>query len=101
MVIKRAIAENPALVAGELERVSRMQARLVTVVRQRSGQAVDERDPRVPAVVGAALACMLAAKQAWLATGRPPAFGGLLDEAMSVLNHRSCPIPLAELTIDH
>ncbi|GEM_PF-6321429 len=43
-------------------------------------------DPRPAAIVGAAFACMQAARQAWLASDRSEAFGSYLDAAMSPLH---------------
>jgi hypothetical protein len=42
-------------------------------------------DPRASAIVGAAFACLQAARASWFASGRVNTFEQMLDDAMNVL----------------
>ena len=97
LAIEKIIHEIPALSASELERISRVQGELAELVGARIGlQAFT--DPRPAVIAGAALTCVLAAKDVWMTTDRGRPFGALLDEAMGALkpvtsrsDHRSPP----------
>jgi AcrR family transcriptional regulator len=84
LAMERVIQGNPALTAGQLERVARTQDQLLDVVRDRTGRR-DPTDPRAAAIVGAALSCLIAAKSTWVDSNQGRAFGDLLDEAMGAL----------------
>ncbi|MFE9327542.1 TetR family transcriptional regulator [Nocardia sp. NPDC052278] len=88
LAMERTIRDNPALTAGELERISRIQRQLTEAVRLRSGRA-DPLDPEPEAVVGAALSCLIAAKAAWAQPNQRRRFADLLDSAMAALEPRS------------
>jgi AcrR family transcriptional regulator len=82
--MEKVIHDNPALSAGELERISRVQSELAALVGARTGRRT-ATDPRPTVVAGAALACVIAAKDVWITTDRGRPFGTLLDEAMGAL----------------
>ena len=84
LAMERIIQGNPALTAGQLERVSRTQAQLLDIVRERTG-GHGPTDPRAAAIVGAALSCLIAAKSAWVDSNQARPFGDLLDEAMAAV----------------
>ncbi|SHN39707.1 TetR family transcriptional regulator [Cryptosporangium aurantiacum] len=84
LAMEKVIHSNPALVAGELERISRVQNQLAEQI----GARLDQRsadDPRPAAIAGAALSCLIAAKNAWTGGGHTQPFGELLDQAMAAL----------------
>jgi hypothetical protein len=68
VAMERIVHADPALTAGQLQRVSQTQDQLVGIVRERIGSE-DTDDPRAPAIVGAALSCLIA-KIARCAAGR-------------------------------
>ncbi len=84
VAMERIIQSKPDLTAGQLERVSRTQAQLVDIVRERIGQQ-DSTDLRAAAIVGAALSCLIAAKTTWVDSNDARPFGDLLDEAMAAI----------------
>lgn len=84
LAMENVIHGNPALGAGELERISRVQGQLAELVSRRIGQR-SPADPRPAAIVGAALSCLVAAKNVWITSGQARLFGELLDEAMGAL----------------
>jgi hypothetical protein len=67
--MEQTIQANPALTAGQLERVSRTQDLLVDLVRERISRH-DPTDPRPAAIVGAALPCLIAAKTTWVVSDK-------------------------------
>jgi hypothetical protein len=69
------MVHDPALTAGQLQRVSQTQDQLVGIVRERIGWQ-DPNDPRALAIVGAALSCLIAAKTTWISNQARP-FGDL------------------------
>ncbi len=81
--MERIVRSTPALNAGYLEKLSRMQALLVDEVARRLGIDDPDADPRPKAIVGAAFACLTAAQTAYLDSDRERAFEEFLDEAMS------------------
>jgi AcrR family transcriptional regulator len=87
LAMEKVIQDNPVLGAGELERISRVQDRLARLVGPRIG-ARSVADPRPAAVAGAALTCLIAAKNVWIDSDRHQPFPALLDEAMAALNPR-------------
>ncbi|WP_082498809.1 MULTISPECIES: TetR family transcriptional regulator [unclassified Plantibacter] len=84
LAIELIIHDNPALSAGELERISRVQGDLAELVGERIGHRPGT-DPRATVIAGAALTCVVAAKDLWMTTDRGRPFGVLLDEAMGSL----------------
>lgn len=84
VAMERIIQGDPALTAGQLQRVSRTQDQLVGIVHERIGRQ-DPDDPRAPAIVGAALSCLIGAKTTWIVSNQARPFGDLLDEAMETI----------------
>ena len=82
--IEKVIEGNPALRAGELERVSRVQEQLAVLLRERTGRH-SPTDPGPDAITGAAFSCLLAAKATWISADPRPPFGELLDHAMAAM----------------
>jgi AcrR family transcriptional regulator len=85
LAIEKIINSNPALKAGELERISRVQDQLAALLRERTGRH-SPTDPGPAAITGAALACLLAAKATWITTEPRPPFRELLDHAMATMH---------------
>ncbi|MFI7166357.1 TetR family transcriptional regulator [Rhodococcus erythropolis] len=78
------VRSTPQLTARYLEKMQRVQELLIGRVGVRlRGQHTEPTDPQPAAVVGAAFACMQAARLAYLASDRSEPFGGYLDEAMA------------------
>lgn len=84
LAMEKIINGNPALSAGELERISRVQRELTTLLRERTGRH-SPADPGPAAITGAALSCLLAAKATWITADQRPPFGEVLDRAMAAL----------------
>jgi AcrR family transcriptional regulator len=84
LAMEKVICANPALSAGELERMARAQEQLADLIRDRMGRP-SPADPTPAAIAGAALSCLIAAKKTWIATSQSRPFGELLDEAMAAL----------------
>jgi len=82
--IEKILNSTPGLRAGELERISRVQDRLCVMVRARTGRN-SPSDPGPAAITGAALSCLIAAKDTWITSDPRPPFDGLLDRAMAAL----------------
>jgi len=86
------VRSTPQLYARYLEKMQRVQLLLIGRVAGRlneHGYALS--DPRPAAIVGAAFACMQAARQAWFASDRTQPFGSYLDTAMSAFQLGSIP----------
>lgn len=80
------VRSTPQLSAGYLEKMQRVQQLLIGRVATRIGSdEADDEDPRAPAIVGAAFACMQAARASWFASDRSGSFDQVLDEAMGIL----------------
>ena len=84
--IERLVSSASALHAAYLGRLDAVQDRIAAVLHDRAasageGPAVD--DPTLRALVGAAFACFTAARQAFLATGRP--FAETTDQLMTAV----------------
>ncbi len=84
LAMEKIIQGNPALSAGEIERMARVQEQLADFAGRRLG-CDPASDPRPAAIAGAALACLITAKNIWIATDRSEPFAGLLDQAMAAL----------------
>jgi len=82
--IEKILHDNPALRAGELERISRVQERLCVLLRERTGRQ-SPSDPGPAAITGAALSCLIAAKDIWITADPRPPFDAVLDTAMSAM----------------
>jgi AcrR family transcriptional regulator len=77
------VRRTPQLTARYLEKMQRVQEFLIGRVGARLRDwTAESNDPRPAAVVGAAFACMQAARQAYLASDRSTPFGDYLDAAM-------------------
>ncbi len=84
LAMEKVIKDNPVLGAGELERVARVQDQLATLLSARlTGDS--PADPRPAAITGAALSCLIAAKNIWIAGDQAEPFSVVLDQAMSAL----------------
>lgn len=84
LATEKIINDNPALKAGELERISRVQDQLADLLRERTGRR-SPADPGPAAITGAAFSCLLAAKATWITADPRPPFGELLDHAMAAV----------------
>ncbi|MBK4347692.1 TetR family transcriptional regulator [Lacisediminihabitans changchengi] len=81
--MERIVQSTPQLNARYLEKMQRVQEILVGRVAARlSHQAVSAPSPKPAAIVGAAFACMQAARVAWLQSDQTQPFGEYLDDAM-------------------
>lgn len=88
------VRSTPQLQAGYLEKMQRVQELLIGRVADRLTDASEmphERgtDPRPAAIVGAAFACMQAARTTWFASDQKRPFAEVLDEAMGIIDVRS------------
>jgi AcrR family transcriptional regulator len=82
--MERIVRGSAPLNARYLEKMQRVQELLVGRVATRlAGSETDPSDPRPAAIVGAAFACMQAARTAWLESNQQQPFGEYLDNAMS------------------
>jgi AcrR family transcriptional regulator len=80
------VRSTPQLNARYLEKLQRVQQLLVGRVAVRlTGTDADPGDPRPAAIVGAAFACMQAARGAYLASDQTAPFGTYLDQAMATV----------------
>lgn len=80
------VRSTPQLYARYLEKMQRVQELLIGRVALRlTDREYDPSDPRPAAIVGAAFACMQAARQAWFASDRSEEFGTYLDSAISTV----------------
>lgn len=85
--MERIVRTSPQLYARYLEKMQRVQEILIDRVAARVGSDhVSARDPRAAAIVGAAFACMQAARSAWLAGDQREPFDTVLDRAMSAVS---------------
>jgi AcrR family transcriptional regulator len=80
------VRSTPQLYARYLEKMQRVQELLIGRIAVRlNDDEHNPSDPRPAAIVGAAFACMQAARHAWLASDRSEAFGSYLDDSMATL----------------
>ncbi|ANP74481.1 TetR family transcriptional regulator [Cryobacterium arcticum] len=83
--MEQIVRGSAQLNARYLEKMQRVQEILVGRVADRLvRQAQGSNDAKPIAIVGAAFACMQAARTAWLASDQAQPFGRYLDDAMSV-----------------
>jgi AcrR family transcriptional regulator len=76
----RIVQSTPQLTARYLEKLQRVQALLIGRVAERLG--LSSSDPRPAAVVGAAFACLQAARASWLGSDQSEPFDKHLDRVM-------------------
>jgi AcrR family transcriptional regulator len=79
----RIVQSTPQLTARYLEKLQRVQALLIGRVAARLDLSTSSTDPRPAAIVGAAFACMQAARASWLGSDQAAPFEKYLDNAMS------------------
>ncbi len=79
----RIVQSTPRLTARYLEKLQRVQLLLIGRVAERLGQSPS--DPRAAAIVGAAFACLQAARASWLDSDQSEPFEGYLDRVMGTL----------------
>jgi hypothetical protein len=84
IAMENIVRDHPTLNASYLDRVSRMQDLVLERARIRTGRQ-DLADPRIPAIVGAAFSCLIAAWTTWLISNQTQPFGELLDQAMGAI----------------
>jgi AcrR family transcriptional regulator len=90
--MERIVRSTPQLNARYLEKMQRIQDLLVARVAARlTGAQVDPSDPRPAALVGAAFACMQAARTAWLGSDQTQPFSSFIDAAMGTFTSREGP----------
>jgi len=83
--MEQIVRGSAQLNARYLEKMQRVQEILVGRIADRlASQAQGSNDAKPIAIVGAAFACMQAARTAWLASDQTQPFGRYLDDAMSV-----------------
>jgi AcrR family transcriptional regulator len=83
------VRSTPQLYARYLEKMQRVQELLIGRVAVRlTGHDDVPSDPTAAAIVGAAFACMQAARQAWFASDRSETFSSYVDSAMATLEVR-------------
>jgi AcrR family transcriptional regulator len=78
----RIVQGTPQLTARYLEKMQRVQGLLIVRAADRMNPSVSATDPRPAAIVGAAFACMQAARASWLGSDQSVPFGAYLDHAM-------------------
>jgi AcrR family transcriptional regulator len=80
------VRSTPQLYARYLEKMQRVQELLIGRVAERlTSRDARGTDPRPAAIVGAAFACMQAAREAWFASDRSEDYGRYVDDAMASL----------------
>lgn len=84
--MERIVQTTPQLTARYLEKMQRLQTLLTGRVAARLGLADAPDDPRPAAIVGAAFACMQAARVAWLDSDQTEPYEAYLDRAMGALD---------------
>jgi AcrR family transcriptional regulator len=84
--MERIVQTTPQLTARYLEKMQRLQTLLTGRVATRLGLADTPNDPRPAAIVGAAFACMQAARLAWLDSDQTEPYEAYLDRAMGALD---------------
>jgi AcrR family transcriptional regulator len=84
--MERIVHSTPQLTARYLEKMQRVQALLIGRVAERLGLGATTTDPRPTAIVGAAFACVQAARTSWLSSQQTEPFSDHLDRAMSAFS---------------
>jgi AcrR family transcriptional regulator len=85
----RIVQSTPQLTARYLEKLQRVQVLLIGRVAGRLGQPPS--DPRPAAIVGAAFACLQAARASWLGSDQSEPFEGYLDRVMGTMTVAEIP----------
>jgi AcrR family transcriptional regulator len=85
----RIVQNTPQLTARYLEKLQRVQILLTGRVAGRLGQPPS--DPRPAAIVGAAFACLQAARASWLGSDQSEPFEGYLDRVMGTMTVAEIP----------
>jgi AcrR family transcriptional regulator len=85
----RIMQDTPQLTARYLEKLQRVQVLLIGRVAGRLGQP--PCDPRPAAIVGAAFACLQAARASWLGSDQSEPFEGYLDRVMGTMTVAEIP----------
>lgn len=80
----RIVQSTPQLTARYLEKLQRVQVLLTARVAARLGLSAD--DPHPAAIVGAAFACMQAARASWLDSDQAEPFDAALDRVMGAFS---------------
>lgn len=81
----RIVQSTPQLAARYLEKMQRVQVLLIGRVAARIGIDESSADPRPAAIVGAAFACMQAARSSWMDSDQSETVGAYLDRAMNAV----------------
>jgi AcrR family transcriptional regulator len=90
------VRSTPQLYAGYLEKLQRVQQLLIGRVAARLGsREAADGDPRAAAIVGAAFACMQAARASWFASDQSGTFDQMLDDAMGALAVQDNPLTVS------
>lgn len=84
--MERIVQSTPQLAARYLEKMQGLQTLLIGRVAARLGLADAPDDPRPAAIVGAAFACMQAARLTWLDSDQTEPYEAYLDRAMGALD---------------
>ncbi|XRQ15664.1 TetR family transcriptional regulator [Actinomadura welshii] len=90
--IHRVIFETPALLAGYLQKLQRMQDAVVAELLERAeaaGTPYAPDDPTPRALTAAAFGCLVAAQHSWLASGAKGSIAGAIDRAMATVGPRT------------
>ncbi|NEE03951.1 TetR family transcriptional regulator [Phytoactinopolyspora halotolerans] len=90
--IHRVVFETPALFAGYLQKLQRMQDAVVVELlerAERAGEPYDADDPAPHALTAAAFGCLVAGQRAWLASGGQGSFADAIDRAMATVGPRT------------
>ncbi|MFC8181726.1 TetR family transcriptional regulator [Rhodococcus sp. NPDC057297] len=82
------VSGTPQLTARYLEKMQRVQELLISRVADRLPGEKLPADPQPAAIVGAAFACIQAARTSYLMSDRTMTFGEYLDEAMAAFEVR-------------
>jgi AcrR family transcriptional regulator len=86
------VRSTPQLYAGYLEKMQRIQQMLIGRVATRIGSSESVSDDlQAAAIVGAAFACLQAARASWFASDQASTFQQMLDNAMNVLTVQATP----------
>jgi AcrR family transcriptional regulator len=90
------VRSTPQLYARYLEKMQRVQELLIGRITTRlTDQGHVATDPKPAAIVGAAFACMQAARQAWFASDKTEPFSSYVDNAMATLRISDAKAPTA------
>jgi AcrR family transcriptional regulator len=81
------MCQTPSLKARHWEKQQRWHELLDPEMRRRLGRSSATHDPAAAALVGAGLACLDAATEAWLACNGTETLASLLDESMDALDN--------------